>query len=25
VAGAGVKGVQGAINEFFKGFGKASQ
>ena len=25
VAGAGVKGMQGAINEFFKGFGKASQ
>lgn len=25
VAGAGVKGIQGAINEFFKGFGKASQ
>lgn len=25
VAGAGVKGMQGAINEFLKGFGKASQ
>ncbi len=25
IAGAGVKGMQGAINEFLKGFGKASK
>lgn len=25
IAGAGFKGVQGAVNEFFKGFGKATQ
>jgi hypothetical protein len=25
IAGAGVKGMQGAINEFLKGFGKAAQ
>lgn len=25
IAGAGMKGMQGVVNEFFKGFGKASQ
>jgi hypothetical protein len=25
VAGAGMKGAQGVVNEFFKGFGKATQ
>lgn len=25
IAGAGFKGMQGAVNEFFKGFGKATQ